>query len=125
MARALSTTYSSGYVMHPHTHAAHQLLFASTGAMTAVPLASSIDTKKPVAWLEPSEEVAVTSMAAATVTAAICWTRETSPELRVSAACHLARTLLHRSARWSASRRTLMREKSNKCRGDGGAAGVD
>ena len=34
MARALSTTYSSGYVMHPHTHAAHQLLFASTGAMT-------------------------------------------------------------------------------------------
>src|SRR5262249_51581855 len=34
VARALSTTYSSGYVMHPHTHAAHQLLFASTGAMT-------------------------------------------------------------------------------------------
>ena len=34
MARALSTTYSSGYVMHPHTHAAHQLLFASSGAMT-------------------------------------------------------------------------------------------
>jgi AraC-like DNA-binding protein/quercetin dioxygenase-like cupin family protein len=34
VARALSTTYSSGYVMHPHTHAAHQLLFASSGAMT-------------------------------------------------------------------------------------------
>ena len=34
MARALSTTYSSGYVIHPHTHAAHQLLFASSGAMT-------------------------------------------------------------------------------------------
>src|SRR5882672_555738 len=34
VARALSTTYSSGYVMHPHKHAAHQLLFASTGAMT-------------------------------------------------------------------------------------------
>ena len=34
VARALSTTYSSGYVLHPHTHTAHQLLFASTGAMT-------------------------------------------------------------------------------------------
>jgi AraC-like DNA-binding protein/quercetin dioxygenase-like cupin family protein len=34
LARALSTTYSSGHVLHPHTHAAHQLLFASTGAMT-------------------------------------------------------------------------------------------
>jgi AraC-like DNA-binding protein/quercetin dioxygenase-like cupin family protein len=34
VARALSTTYSSGYVIHPHMHAAHQLLFASTGAMT-------------------------------------------------------------------------------------------
>ncbi|HEY7185638.1 MAG TPA: helix-turn-helix transcriptional regulator [Vicinamibacterales bacterium] len=34
VARALSTTYSSGYVLHPHAHAAHQLLFASTGAMT-------------------------------------------------------------------------------------------
>jgi AraC-like DNA-binding protein/quercetin dioxygenase-like cupin family protein len=34
VARALSTTYSSGYVMHPHTHKAHQLLFASSGAMT-------------------------------------------------------------------------------------------
>ena len=34
VARALSTTYSSGYVLHPHTHAAHQLLFASSGAMT-------------------------------------------------------------------------------------------
>ena len=32
--RALSTTYSSGYVLHPHTHASHQLLFASSGAMT-------------------------------------------------------------------------------------------
>jgi AraC-like DNA-binding protein/quercetin dioxygenase-like cupin family protein len=34
VARALSTTYSSGYVIHPHQHAAHQLLFASSGAMT-------------------------------------------------------------------------------------------
>ncbi len=34
VARALGTTYSSGYVIHPHTHAAHQLLFASSGAMT-------------------------------------------------------------------------------------------
>ena len=34
MARAFSTTYSSGYLMQPHTHAAHQLLFASSGAMT-------------------------------------------------------------------------------------------
>jgi AraC-like DNA-binding protein/quercetin dioxygenase-like cupin family protein len=32
--RALSTTYSSGYVLHPHAHSSHQLLFASTGAMT-------------------------------------------------------------------------------------------
>jgi AraC-like DNA-binding protein/quercetin dioxygenase-like cupin family protein len=34
MARALSTTYSNGYVIHPHKHSAHQLLFASSGAMT-------------------------------------------------------------------------------------------
>jgi AraC-like DNA-binding protein/quercetin dioxygenase-like cupin family protein len=34
VARALSTTYSNGYVMHSHKHAAHQLLFASSGAMT-------------------------------------------------------------------------------------------
>jgi AraC-like DNA-binding protein/quercetin dioxygenase-like cupin family protein len=34
VARALSVTYSSGYVLHPHTHASHQLLFASSGAMT-------------------------------------------------------------------------------------------
>jgi AraC-like DNA-binding protein/quercetin dioxygenase-like cupin family protein len=34
VARALSSTYSSGYVMHPHRHAVHQLLFASSGAMT-------------------------------------------------------------------------------------------
>src|SRR5678815_5677774 len=34
VACALSTTYSSGYVLHPHTHPAHQLLFASSGAMT-------------------------------------------------------------------------------------------
>jgi len=34
VARALSTTYSNGYVIHLHTHTAHQLLFASTGAMT-------------------------------------------------------------------------------------------
>ena len=34
MARALSTTYSSGFRLRPHAHAAHQLLFASSGAMT-------------------------------------------------------------------------------------------
>src|SRR5262247_1542728 len=34
VARALSTTYASGYVLHPHAHASHQLLFASSGAMT-------------------------------------------------------------------------------------------
>ena len=34
VARALSTTYTSGYVIHPHRHVAHQLLFASSGAMT-------------------------------------------------------------------------------------------
>lgn len=34
MARAFSTTFTSGSVMRPHRHAAHQLLFASTGAMT-------------------------------------------------------------------------------------------
>ena len=34
VARALRTTYSNGYVIHPHTHKAHQLLFASSGAMT-------------------------------------------------------------------------------------------
>jgi AraC-like DNA-binding protein/quercetin dioxygenase-like cupin family protein len=34
VARALSATYSGGYVLHPHTHASHQLLFASSGAMT-------------------------------------------------------------------------------------------
>ena len=34
VARALSASYSSGYVLHPHTHASHQLLFASSGAMT-------------------------------------------------------------------------------------------
>jgi len=34
VARALSATYSSGYVLHPHSHASHQLLFASSGAMT-------------------------------------------------------------------------------------------
>src|ERR1700741_3049563 len=34
VARALSTTYSSGSVLHPHRHASHQLLFASSGAMT-------------------------------------------------------------------------------------------
>jgi AraC-like DNA-binding protein len=30
----LSASYSSGYVLHPHVHASHQLLFASSGAMT-------------------------------------------------------------------------------------------
>ena len=34
VARALSTTYSGGSCLHPHRHASHQLLFASTGAMT-------------------------------------------------------------------------------------------
>ena len=34
VARALSATYDSGYVNHPQTHASHQLLFASSGAMT-------------------------------------------------------------------------------------------
>jgi AraC-like DNA-binding protein/mannose-6-phosphate isomerase-like protein (cupin superfamily) len=34
VARALSATHSDGYVIRPHTHAAHQLLFASSGAMT-------------------------------------------------------------------------------------------
>jgi AraC-like DNA-binding protein/quercetin dioxygenase-like cupin family protein len=34
VARALSATYSSGYVLQPHRHASHQLLFASSGAMT-------------------------------------------------------------------------------------------
>src|SRR3954468_17168177 len=34
VARALSATYSSGAVLHPHKHASHQLLFASSGAMT-------------------------------------------------------------------------------------------
>src|SRR5687767_13365410 len=34
VARALSTTYSSGYMMRPHRHVSHQLLFAATGAMT-------------------------------------------------------------------------------------------
>jgi len=32
--RAFSTTYSSGSVIDPHVHGAHQLLFASSGAMT-------------------------------------------------------------------------------------------
>src|SRR3954451_15335704 len=34
IARALSSTYSHGSVLHPHVHRSHQLLFASTGAMT-------------------------------------------------------------------------------------------
>jgi AraC-like DNA-binding protein/quercetin dioxygenase-like cupin family protein len=34
VARAASATYSSGYIIRPHTHAVHQLLFASSGAMT-------------------------------------------------------------------------------------------
>lgn len=34
VARALRTTYSNGYVIHTHAHEAHQLLFASSGAMT-------------------------------------------------------------------------------------------
>jgi AraC-like DNA-binding protein/quercetin dioxygenase-like cupin family protein len=34
VARALSSTYSSGYQMPSHRHMSHQLLFAATGAMT-------------------------------------------------------------------------------------------
>jgi AraC-like DNA-binding protein/quercetin dioxygenase-like cupin family protein len=34
VARALCTTYSGGSQLHPHAHASHQLLFASSGAMT-------------------------------------------------------------------------------------------
>jgi AraC-like DNA-binding protein/quercetin dioxygenase-like cupin family protein len=34
VARALSSTYSSGYQMPSHRHMSHQLLFATTGAMT-------------------------------------------------------------------------------------------
>jgi AraC-like DNA-binding protein/quercetin dioxygenase-like cupin family protein len=34
VARALSSTYSSGYQMPSHRHGSHQLLFATTGAMT-------------------------------------------------------------------------------------------
>jgi AraC-like DNA-binding protein/quercetin dioxygenase-like cupin family protein len=34
VARALSTTYSGGTCLDPHTHPAHQLLFAASGAMT-------------------------------------------------------------------------------------------
>ena len=34
VARSLSTTYSSGSCLNPHRHASHQLLFASSGAMT-------------------------------------------------------------------------------------------
>jgi AraC-like DNA-binding protein/quercetin dioxygenase-like cupin family protein len=47
VARALSTTYSSGYVLHPHTHTAHQLLFASSGAMTV--------TGDRTSWMIPPE----------------------------------------------------------------------
>jgi quercetin dioxygenase-like cupin family protein len=32
--RGLSVTYSGGYGIPPHAHAAHQLLFAASGAMT-------------------------------------------------------------------------------------------
>src|SRR4029450_1243759 len=34
VARALSTTDRNGSVLHPHRHASHHLLFASSGAMT-------------------------------------------------------------------------------------------
>src|ERR1044071_833398 len=34
VARSLSMTYSAGSCLHPHRHASHQLLFASSGAMT-------------------------------------------------------------------------------------------
>lgn len=33
-ARSLRTTYAAGYVIPPHAHAWHQLLYASSGAMT-------------------------------------------------------------------------------------------
>jgi len=35
VARALSTTYSNGSVLHPHRHASHQLLFAASGDRTS------------------------------------------------------------------------------------------
>lgn len=34
IARSLATNYSNGFVIQPHTHPWHQLLYASTGAMT-------------------------------------------------------------------------------------------
>ena len=34
VARSLATNYPNGYVIEPHTHAWHQLLYATTGAMT-------------------------------------------------------------------------------------------
>src|SRR4051794_22964788 len=46
VARALSTTYSNGSVLQPHRHASHQLLFASSGAMTV--------TGDRTSWMIPS-----------------------------------------------------------------------
>jgi AraC-like DNA-binding protein/quercetin dioxygenase-like cupin family protein len=46
VARALRTTYSNGSVLHPHRHASHQLLFASSGAMTV--------TGDRMSWMIPS-----------------------------------------------------------------------
>src|SRR5262245_42930136 len=46
VARALSATYSNGYVIHLPTHRAHQCLFASTGAMTV--------TGDRTSWMIPS-----------------------------------------------------------------------
>jgi len=40
-ARSLATTYGSGYVIEPHTHPWHQLLYACTGAMTVTAAQSS------------------------------------------------------------------------------------
>ena len=36
--RAFSTTYSGGFVIDPHAHPSHQLLFAASGAMTVARL---------------------------------------------------------------------------------------
>ena len=51
VARALSTTYSTGYVLHPHAHASHQLLFASSGAMTV--------TGDRTSWMIPPQRAVV------------------------------------------------------------------
>jgi AraC-like DNA-binding protein/quercetin dioxygenase-like cupin family protein len=49
--RSLATTYSSGYVIEPHEHRWHQLLFARSGAMTLTMDSSS--------WMLPSGKAAL------------------------------------------------------------------